>query len=222
MVPPAVVPYLNLMPLPNGQDLGDGTGRYFFTFSQPTNQNYGNIRIDHNLSQSDSLFGSYVIDDSSVTSNSGLPLFTDTTPFRSQYATLEETRIFTPVLLNLAHLGFNRSSTVDTPQCDASVSKVAFVPNGKCIRTSGNGLTLPSSTLGPRFFILNSFQYSEMLSWTRGINEFKFGASLERFRVNGGEFSSPEGLYQYNSLADFLRGNPLYFEAPLPGQDIWR
>ena len=40
-VNPAVKPYLDLYPLPNGADLGGGIARYIYAFNRPTRENFG-------------------------------------------------------------------------------------------------------------------------------------------------------------------------------------
>lgn len=218
-IAPAMLPYLALLPLPNGQDNGDGTGRYRFSFSQPTNEDYVNTRIDHNFSSSDSLFGSYVFDNSNRTTVNFTPDSLALSPYRAQYVSLEETHIFSAALLNVAHFGVNRSKTNQIPECSPADAALAFVPGPptRCTNFQGNaGFTAPNQTLGPRIFLINSFQGSDTVSWNRGDHSFKLGGSMERIQNNGQEQSSPWGVYQTGSLQNFLTANMAYFEAPYP------
>ncbi len=48
-VNPAVAPYLNEYPLPNGTNLGDGTALYSFQFDQTLDQDFVQGRVDYNL-----------------------------------------------------------------------------------------------------------------------------------------------------------------------------
>src|ERR1700693_1322968 len=48
-VNPASVPFLNLYPLPNGRDFGDGTGEYLSAPTIVTNENNFMARVDHQL-----------------------------------------------------------------------------------------------------------------------------------------------------------------------------
>ncbi len=221
-VVPAVKPYLDLMPIPTGQDLRDGTALDTVSFSEPTNQYYGNVRIDHQFSDSDSLFGSYVIDDSDQTTFGTIPLFFEQNPYRSQYVALEETHIFSPTLLNTAHLGFNRSKTNLLPSCDDSIAPLEFAPGKKCFRLSVTGVSVPSVSLGPRIWFFNSFQYGDTVSWTPGNHALKFGGYFERLRLNGMQESSGTGLYDFTSLENFLRATPRFYRAPKPGLNLWR
>lgn len=225
----SVIPYLNLMPLPNGQELGDGTARYNFALTQHANQNYVNGRMDHQFSESDSMFGSYVIDDSHSSGLSVIQGISDPNFFRSQYASVEESHIFSPTLLNTAHGGFNRSKTIDIHQCSDAVGKLSFTglstgPN-PCFGFALSGIILPGIGTSPgadRNFVVNSFQYSDTLSWTKGNHSLKFGGSAERFRVNGATNRETGGGYSFANLASFLQANVNFFEAPPPGLNLWR
>ena len=61
-VDPAVRPYLDEYPLPNGEELGGGLAAYSFPFSQEIHQDYFQVRLDQNLGRSDQLFVRYTYD----------------------------------------------------------------------------------------------------------------------------------------------------------------
>src|ERR1022692_262797 len=62
-VAPAVVPLLGLWPVQNGPDLGSGIGEAFSHPPQSVREDFGTTRLDYNLSQNDTLFGVYTVDD---------------------------------------------------------------------------------------------------------------------------------------------------------------
>ena len=61
-VNPSVAPYLALMPLPNSTRLGGGFAQNSSPQFLPTNENFFTVRVDHQLSERDSLFGRYTFD----------------------------------------------------------------------------------------------------------------------------------------------------------------
>src|SRR5881628_3476470 len=61
-VSPAVRPFLDLFPLPNGADFGDGTARLFSNPKRPVDEDYTTGRVDHNFSNADSFFVRYTFD----------------------------------------------------------------------------------------------------------------------------------------------------------------
>ena len=64
-VDPRVQQFLELLPPSNGAQNGDGTGDLITVNKGATTQHHGMFRIDHNFSNTHSLFARYVIDDSS-------------------------------------------------------------------------------------------------------------------------------------------------------------
>src|SRR5262245_15618773 len=64
-IDPRVQQFLDLVPPSNGADNGDGTGDLITANKGATNEHNGIVRVDHNFSNSHSLFGRYMIDDSS-------------------------------------------------------------------------------------------------------------------------------------------------------------
>ena len=61
-VDPAVEPFLGLYGIPNGAILAPGnTAIYSFVGSQISTENFVTVRVDHKISNKDSLFGSYQI-----------------------------------------------------------------------------------------------------------------------------------------------------------------
>src|SRR5881396_68299 len=96
----AVRPFLDLFPLPNGNDFGDGTAQLFSNPKQPVDEHYTTGRVDHNFSNSDSFFVRYTFSQAVLTNPTQYPTLTVDALTKSQYVTLGETRIFSPRVLN--------------------------------------------------------------------------------------------------------------------------
>ena len=112
-VDPAIQPILDIYPLPNAGLLPGGeTGRFVKAVNETTNEDYYMIKVDHYFSESDSLFARYTHDDSTKLSFArpetalGFPLDLG---LNNRYVTLEEKHIFSPTVLNVARIHFNRS-----------------------------------------------------------------------------------------------------------------
>jgi len=111
-VDPAVKPYLDIYPLPNGEIMGD-TGDFTGIADRDTNQNFFVVRGDHQLSETTSINASYTLD-TAVISDLGSTFARDTTlPSRRQYLSLQLTQIFSPQLIHSLRFGFNRSKVID-------------------------------------------------------------------------------------------------------------
>ena len=56
---PAILPYLNAFPVPNGPELGSGLAQFNAGYSNPTSLDAYSIRLDHVINSKFSLFGRY-------------------------------------------------------------------------------------------------------------------------------------------------------------------
>ena len=110
-VDPKVVPYLNLFPLPSFPTTGD-TGTFGFVAKQITNEDFATGRIDHRISASDNLFGTYVFDRGQQQNPDAYNFKVIGNHSSRQTFALEESHIFTPTLINTARFGFNRDVVI--------------------------------------------------------------------------------------------------------------
>jgi len=100
-VDPRVEQFLALLPPTNGTDNGDGTGDLITANKGSTTENVGIVRIDHNFSSSHSLFGRYMINDSSsrvpyfgTPPGTYVPGFPAIHQARNQYIAIQDRRKF--------------------------------------------------------------------------------------------------------------------------------
>jgi Carboxypeptidase regulatory-like domain len=236
-VDPLVKPYLAFYPLPNGPLLcpvnnipcqpGTGdTGIYSFAGAQVSTENFFTVRLDHNFSANDNLFGTYMFDQSFLTQNDEFNNKIINARTRRQIVTVEENHIFRPGLLNSARLGFNRSfgasplsATAVNPL--AADTSLGFVPGDTAGTINVPGLATFSgglSTEAPQRWAWNSWQLYDDIFLTHGVHSVKFGANIERIEDNSFSPSRPGGGFVYNSLSDFLTNQPAQnFKADLPG-----
>ena len=227
-VDPAVARFLAAFyPLPNGQTLGNGdTAVFNFAAQEVTTENYFTIRVDHKFSDKDSLYGTYMRDNSkTVTPGTFGELFSDIVSGR-QVTTLHEQHIFSPNLLNVAQIGFSRavgiigkvSSVLNPLMLDRSY---AFVPGG----FAGDIQSIPGLTsfLGAptaegflptsRSLFWNSFQGGDDAVLNRGKHTVKFGAGIERMQDNEVSATNINGLFRFDTLAKFLTNQPSEFSG---------
>lgn len=230
---PGIVPYLVLFPLPNGQILSSQTGEYLFPSPKTSREHNFVNKIDHTFSDKDSMFVRYTFDDADVL----LPglNFREGLQTRAQYITVEEKKVMSAALLNVARFGFNRSSISDDDHPQLDVTKLSLVPSafsaipslglGQLGNFGVTGTSIPGLGNGsavPRVYHFNLFEYSDTLSYLKGAHSFKFGADIKRVQSN---LVSPQRLYgtiTFNSIADFLAGNLGVFQYVKPGSDAIR
>jgi outer membrane receptor protein involved in Fe transport len=213
-----------LFPLPNGAVSGD-TGIFNFVAKQATSEDFVTTRMDHRISASDSLFGTYVFDRGQIANPDAYNIKNVGNQSRRQTLALEESHILSPTLLNSARFGFNRNvviafSTLSAINPAASNTAFGFNPGEDAgIITVGSGVTQFSGGLGAiseYHFHYNSFQFYDDLYWTRNKHSLKFGFSVERIQSN--QFtrgSSPNGFYTFGSLQSFLTNQPTNYVSLL-------
>lgn len=223
-VDPRVAPYLAFFPLPNGAERGD-VGDYSFVSASKTNENFVTGRIDHKLSDRDSLRATFMRD---ASQNEG-PDGTNTTyvvqTSRRAMASLEGTRVFGSAALNTARLGWSRSAgeapisanAIDPRATDASLGFIPGLPAGP-IQVTGivtfNGGVGGIDTTSYR---ADSYQFYDDLFLSRGDHSLKFGVAFEHQQLTESAANGSQGRYTFGSLANFLTNRPATFNASLPG-----
>ncbi len=222
-VNPAVVPYLNLYPLPNGPSTSGGIAQYRFTQTQPTTVDYTTGRVDWIPNQKHSFFTRYTIDNSSKlrleAADHIVGLFAENEPHRNQYVTLGWTQTVSPTFINMARFGFNRSTTlVDLEKLGNVPDSLAFIPGAPFGRMTVAGMSPCCATINdPRYFRMNSFQPSDDVSITVGRHALKTGFVVERFQWNTANYNRVGGDYVFDGLESFLLGRVQSVEFPFPG-----
>jgi Carboxypeptidase regulatory-like domain len=234
MVDPAVTRFLQAFyPLPtDAVPPGSNTGVFRFAAQEVTTENYFTVRLDHKLSDRDSLYGTYMRDASkTVQPGTFGELFSDIVSSR-QVATLHAQHIFSPNFLNSAQIGFSRAVGI-IGQVDRVLNpfmsdpSYAFVPGGFAgdihsipgVTSFLGAPTAEGSVPSSRALYWNSFQAGDDAVLIHGRHALTFGAEVERMQDNEISASNVNGLFRFDSLAQFLTNQPSLFSGtgdPLP------
>ena len=223
-VAPSVKPYLALYPLPNSVPLGGGVGVNAAPQFLPSDESYFTVRVDHQVSDRNSLFARYTFDDASSRSGSPSVVFSTLTNSRQQYLTLVDTHIFNPRLLNSLRLGYTRP--VDASESLSSIEiprSLFFLPDAPQF----GWIDVPGMTaFGPFFVqpdmnIMNTFQFADDMVVQRGAHALKFGFEVHRYRWDMVSNFLTSGQWSFNSLDSFLQAGPsgTTLQVALPGSD---
>src|SRR5215472_15785625 len=210
-VDPRIEQFLALLPASNGADNGDGTADLITANKGSTTENLGIVRIDHNFSNSHSVFGRYMIDDSSsVVPYFGTPPGTYVPGFpalhqaRNQYFTVQDRANLGQGTLNELRFGINRTtgstSIVDTHP-GLSISLVPGRPFGM-INIAGMSL-LGNSPIIPLSDFSTVYQVQDQLSSTLHRHTIKLGAQFRRIQSDGPLDFGVNGLYTFQDLSSF-------------------
>jgi hypothetical protein len=210
----------SIYPLPNVAGSGNGNfDNFVSTANRVVDENAFNIRVDHKISDTDSIFGRYSFDQYKLDAPQGQAACCLPTPpqaaarfdlgpfvagiqntrLRTQGAAISETHIFRPTLINELRGGFART-TPATFQSDFGHNSAQSL-GIQGINVSAFTTGLPNINVqdftglsgGPAFLPVNPkqthYQIEESLFWTRGRNQLKFG-----YRVHK---ASGFTIYQY-------------------------
>jgi Carboxypeptidase regulatory-like domain/TonB dependent receptor-like, beta-barrel/TonB-dependent Receptor Plug Domain len=224
-VDPLVQPYLPLWSLPNAGLISPGnTGNYLVATNQVTTEDFVTARIDHKISDKDSLAGSYQHDKSVLSLPDKLNDLVLGNSTGREFFTLEESHIFSPQLVNSARAGFNRevannSYTIKAVNPAAADAALAAVPGQFAPQINVSTLTSFAGGVdaASRYkYAWNSFQGYDDAFLTKGNHSLKFGGGVERIQSNPFGVIAPGGAYQFGSLQAFLTNQPKTFSAALP------
>ena len=230
-VNPAVIPFLNLYPAPNGRDFGDGTAEFFSSPTTVTPDDYWMVRVDHQLNEKTSIFGRYSFDNDSVTAPTNIPSFENLSTSRRQYVTLQGNSILNPKALNNFHFAYNRTFQASSNPATVSLGpELSFIPGQPMgpIVIGGGATAAGQTTLAaigsssPRTFGLNLFEWGDDFTYVTGKHSLKFGAKIERIRDNTNYSNYGYGQYSFASLSNFLTGTPFTLVAVAPGESAYR
>lgn len=243
--------YMAFWPLPNGPELtvpASGTGctstaqvptgsaKAFYNPNEHIREDFGTLRTDYNLGKSDTLSGAYTMDDGTSLIPLADPLFASLTPLRMQVASLSETHVFSPEILNTATFGFSRASfaLVSDPltTIPASLSFVSglgpggIVVGGGATTTANGSITSagPNNAAGVSNH-RNLFTYQDNVQISHGIHQISFGVWFQRLQDNEDSASRQSGQVTFSSLATFLTGtvvNAQFQAVPLHTELGWR
>ena len=237
-VDPQIAKFLAALffPLPTDPvPAGSNIGVFRFAAQEITTENYFTTRFDHKFSDSDSVYVTYIRDNSTTVQPGTFgELYSDLVSNR-QAATVHEQHIFGPNFLNVAEFGATRAVGIQgkvdhiTPAYQSVMTdhQYAFEPGGY----AGDIQSIPGVTsfLGAptaegfipssRALYWTTYQGGDSAVLTRGIHTIKFGGNVERMQDNEVSASNINGLFRFDSLAQFLTNAPSLFSgtgSPLP------
>jgi hypothetical protein len=219
----AVQPYLDLFPLPNGADLGDGLARFSFPFERRTRETFVQARVDHTISSSSALFARYTSDRGTRGLPTLLPQFSSDQQSRSRWFTVEEKHSVRTRLFNTARFSYSRVD-LSADLTDASAAATpSFVPGEPLM---GN-LLIGSREYGhdrqnPQHQDVAYFTFSDDVLYSRHRHLLKAGVLVERALTDTENSTNVRGRFTFPNVQRFLEGTPTRFTGVLPGYTLDR
>ncbi len=186
--------------------------RFFDNPSTPTDQRYGQTRVDHNFGSNDSMFVRYTIDDTQSSQPRDLPGVARVSRTRNQYLSVSESHIFSPTVINQSRFTYNGA----TQQQDVGFSIAKFDQPGPGISLV-EGKTIGVIEVGgldewnpgandPTEYYQDMFSFGNDVFVTKGAHSLKFGGLynwFEQFLVVNHDV---RGKLEFADVTGFLLG----------------
>ncbi len=230
-VNPSVVPLLNLWPMQNGPEVGGGIAYAYSHPLQKIREDFGTLRFDYNLSNKDSLYSVYTIDDSSANTPTANPLSLVNLALREQVYSVQEQHVISASFLNTARFGYSRAAffftgttPVDIPGWVQGESIGAIVIGGGTALNGASQITLAGTNAGSNLHAArNLYTFDDHFMLTRGVHQVEAGVWLQRIQANDDLAQYQYGQASFSSLTSFLQGNVSTFTVvPSPTPLNWR
>lgn len=223
---------LALYPLPNRSDL---INNYLFNPRLMQDTHKGDVRIDHNFDEKQTIYGRFSYQDFLQTGDGTLPApawgggdDSSSNSNKSLSLAVSYQRIFTPNLFNTLKIGYNRllterASPLDRPLNEEfGIHGTGTPVNGFALFNVNGYRAVGPPANNPQFSDSQTRQLTDDLLWTRGRHTWKFGGNLmfvqsphrQAFQSNGvftfnGNFTRQSSTNTFgNPLADVLVGMP--------------
>jgi hypothetical protein len=220
---PVALKLMQWMPNPTVPGLVSSAGvsqNYLTNPIEPNDTNQGDARIDHKISDKDSIFGRFSMSDQSLTPPSPIPPPLSGAAFssgdwinKSYNVVISETHIFSPRIVNEFRAGYTRLQTQRLQfNSDENLSAQIGLPgipftqgNGGLPRFDVSGLSsFGSATYQPTSEFQNVWHFLDSLSVVSGRHTLKFGVEWKP-QVNFSILQppTPRGRFRFNG--DFTR-----------------
>jgi Carboxypeptidase regulatory-like domain/TonB dependent receptor len=223
-IAPNIVPYLQLFPVSNLADNGDGTADLIFPGAETGHEYYAVGKIDHNFSELTRLSASFQWDTGALLQPDPYNQKLQGSPSGHDNFTVSLQHSFTPTVLNTSRIGVSRTFAADSQDVSAispleTNTKLGFIPNLPVgILTAGPLSTAGGlGAAGADNFHFTSYQASDDLNVIRGRHTLQFGFLFDRIDDNFDSANIPLGEWDYASVSDLLANNPQDFTSDLPG-----
>ncbi len=223
-VDPAVRPFLEAFPLPNGPNLGGGIAAHRFPFEQRLDEDFLQARLDQNVGAQDRLFVRYTRDDADHLLPTDYPQFPRTFVSANQFLTAEYRRVSSPRMLHTLRLGWSRTNIGQTVEANLDTPLPPFAPGRPFVGDIDVGGLARFGPQSSADVSLRQSVYSLGYDGVsaRGKHLLKAGLLAERYVEDMSNPTFSLGIYTFPSLETFLLNRPSLFVGLTPEADIER
>jgi len=197
-------------PLPNIPGAPQGQNNYVFDTDSTSNYNNGLLRIDQKLTAQDQISGRFLRDftySTNPTAGSGLGTFGSTTTVHNTLIGVQETRIFTPNLVNAFAFGRTRTMSAESPNdggtnyaAQLGITNTTTNPAVEAFPAfSITGYeAIGDNASDPITFAVNDYDGSDLVTWTHQRHNFRFGGDILHVWLYQPTNTDKNGAFTYN------------------------
>jgi outer membrane receptor protein involved in Fe transport len=176
------------------------------------------VRIDHQLSDSDSFFARFTTSDSERDAPENYPEYSTLQSLKVRLFSLSETHVISPQMLNNFRASFNRIDPSDVGSFPDRPAELLSFPGQPSPELSpGSGITaLAGSPRSQDYWTTNRFQVYDDVNLTLGSHGLQFGGMLERMQFNMNFENRNMGVWSFPNLTEFLAARPNRYRGTPP------
>ena len=215
-VHPAVAPYVNAYPAPNGANLGDGTALHSFQFDQKVDQNFLQGRVDYNLSPSSQWFARYTVDDADQRLPTDYPQFPRTFVSTNQFFTTELKQAYTTSFLGTYRLGYSRTRVGQNVEADTDLPPFAAGRDYMGNIDVGGLQRFGTQSSGNLRLRQDVTSLQADFVWNRGRHLLRMGGLAEHYTQDMVNPTFSLGTYTFANLRALLLNTPTSFIGLTP------
>ncbi len=223
-VAPEVRPYLDLYPLPNGRDFGDGTAASVRQVGDRTDESYVSGKTDLVLSPATQWSGRYTFDEATSSTPGSMGLWDFVLDSTDHFLHTQLKHVHSAQTLSTWRAAFSRvhNFQYSNTNVPGNLSFVQGLPMGSITVNGLSHMGGPAARALPKRFILESYQFGASVVRTSGRSTLRYGGGYDRVRFNQRSDLSAVGSYTFDSLALLLQARPRIAEVMQPGSDTIR
>ena len=226
---PAVQPFLNAYPLPNGiDDIASGEAEFNASFSNPATLDAYSIRVDHKLNDNLTVFGRYNYSPSDYSQRAGFSLSSppassvNHTHVGTQTATVGVTWLISPKIAEDLRFNYSRTSNSSFYSLDnfGGATPLASLPFPQPYSSQNGLLQFAIFSLKQGFLedgqndtnLQRQVNFVENLSLQKGTHQLKFGVDYRRLSPQWNPFAYQQTA-AFLSVSSAVDGNPYLTEV---------
>ena len=222
-VNPLVRPFLDVFPLQNGTDFGDGLAEYRFEAIRPMKEGFGQGRMDFDLGHGNSLFARWTLDGARKTEPANYPDAAVDWKSTSRFLTVEDMHLASNSIVNTARFSYSLTDLEQTDTTGRGVDALSIVPGRGMPHLRVGGMPAFGSLVSPHTRARQQLlAFADDVTISKGSHLLKVGALAEQFETLIDFQIFWAGRYSFPGIVQFLEGRPSVLSLALPGSESLR